>query len=73
MHDEKIYVSVGGLSFADVIYSGDFYSKGKDEYQVEFYDSYIEPLVMAEKYKVEILTDTIPSALHEQLEVVKDS
>ena len=26
MHDEKIYISVGGLSFADVIYTGDFYT-----------------------------------------------
>ena len=50
MHDEKIYISVGGLSFADVIYTYDFYesdSQGDDVYQVVFDDSYISPENMA--------------------------
>ena len=68
MHDEKIYVSVGGLSFADVIYTGDFYpseSQKNDGYQVVFDDSYISPIIMTLKYKVEVLTDSIPRTLHE--------
>ena len=76
MHDEKIYVSVGGLSFADVIYSGDFYSsesQNNDAYQVFFDDSYISPKIMALKYEVEVLTDSIPSTLHDQLVVVRDT
>ena len=76
MHDEKIYVSVGGLSFADVIYTGDFYaseSQTNDAYQVVFDDSYISPEIMALKYEVEVLTDSIPSTLHDQLVVVRDT
>ena len=74
MHDEKIYVSVGGLSFADVIYTGDFRATQVDDaYQVVFDDSYISPEIMASKYEVEVLTEVIPNALHEQLIVVRDS
>ena len=76
MHDEKIYVSVGGLSFADVIYTGDFYaseSQTNEAYQVVFDDSYISPEIMALKYEVEVLTDSIPSTLHDQLIVVRDT
>ena len=67
MHDEKIYVSVGGLSFADVIYTGDFHRSAShsDAYQVVFDNSYISPEIMAPKYEVEVLTDSIPGALHE--------
>ena len=42
-------------------------------YQVVFDEEYITPEVMAPKYQVEVLTDTIPNALHEQLIVVRDS
>ena len=66
MHDEKIFVSVGGLSFADVIYTGDFFaSQSNDNYQVIFDDSYISPEIMAPKYEVEVLTNSIPNTLHE--------
>jgi len=61
-------VSLGGLSFADVIYTQDFYpseSQGEDVYQIVFDEEYITPESMAPKYEVEVLTDTIPNALHE--------
>ena len=61
-------MSLGGLSFADVIYTQDFYpseSQGEDVYQVVFDEEYLMPEAMAPKYEVEVLADSIPNTLHD--------
>ena len=65
IHDGSIYVSVGGLSFADVVYSGEFKASPDDVFNLVFDDQYIEPADMLGSYKFEVLTSVIPDSLHD--------
>ena len=73
IHDGNIFVSVGGLSFADVVYSGEFPVMQNEIFNLVFDDQYIEPAGMVNSYKFEVLASVIPDSLHEQLVVVRDS
>ena len=73
IHDDNIYVSVGGLSFVDVVYSGEFRAEQGEAFNLVFDDNYIEPTTMINSYDYEVLTRVIPDTLHQQLVVVKDS
>ena len=73
MHDDSIYISVGGLSFADVVYSGEFPVMQDEIFNLVFDEQYIEPVAMVNSYKFEVLASVIPDSLHEQLVVVRDS
>ena len=73
IHDGSIFVSVGGLSFADVVYSGEFPVMQDEIFNLVFDDQYIEPAGMVNSYKFEVLASVIPDSLHEQLVVVRDS
>ena len=71
-----MYVTSGGLSFVDIIYTGEFYAKrGHTElFYVEFDIPYNKPGLFAHKYEYEILEiDTIPDNLINQLNVIRDS
>ena len=61
-----MYVTSGGLSFVDIIYTGEFYPKrGNTElFYIEFDIPYNKPGPFANKYEYEILEiDTIPDNL----------
>ena len=76
IHQQKIYVTSGGLSFVDIIYAGDFYPRGvmKDLFYVEFDRTYIQPWKIRDKYRYEVLPlDRLPERLITQLNVVRDS
>ena len=51
IHDGSIYISVGGLSFADVVYSGEFPVSQDEIFNLVFDDQYIEPAAMVSSYK----------------------
>jgi len=74
-HDDKIYVTSGGLSFVDIIYVGDFNKSMKQElFYIEFDTEYIKPKSISTKYQYEVLPiDTIPDNLLGQLNVIRDS
>ena len=36
MHDQRMYVTSGGLSFVDIIYAGEFNAGPTDQFQIEF-------------------------------------
>ena len=40
-HDNKVFVTSGGLSFVDIIYVGDFIPDQKEQFYIEFDKDYI--------------------------------
>ena len=77
MHDSRIYVSVGGLSFVDIIYSGRFIESdentinkvtGMRNYYLKFDEGYIKPSHLKEDYSYEVVsTQTSPAGRHNQI------
>lgn len=65
MHDQRMYVTSGGLSFVDIIYAGEFNAGPTDQFQIEFDTDYIYPSSASLDYRYEILptTDEIPASL----------
>ena len=55
MHDQKIYVTSGGLSFVDIIYAGEFNAGPFDSFQIEFDTDYIFPTSASVDYRYEML------------------
>ena len=64
IHDEKLFVSSGGLSFVDIIYTGDFHAGQGDQFYIEFDQNYIYPTTVSKNYRYEVIPfDTIPDSL----------
>ena len=64
IHDEKLFVSSGGLSFVDIIYTGDFHAGQGDQFYIEFDQDYIYPTSVSKNYRYEVIPfDTIPESL----------
>ena len=75
MHDQRMYVTSGGLSFVDIIYAGEFNAGPTDQFQIEFDTDYIYPASASLDYRYEILptTDEIPASLQNQIGVIRKS
>ena len=74
IHEEKLFVTSSGLSFTDIIYTGDFNAGHGDQFYIEFDQDYIYPRSMSKKYSYEVIPfDTIPLSLLSQLNVIRDS
>ena len=77
LHDKRIYVSIGGLSFADIVYSGAFHDFKQEtgdimpkrmDYFIEFDDTYTKPAEFKGKYSYEVLaTSMYPAGRHNQV------
>lgn len=77
MHDSRIYVSVGGLSFVDIIYSGTFIedeektqskATGMRNYYLVFDKEYAKPTNLKEDYSYEVVTtQTSPAGRHNEI------
>ena len=76
-HDDKVFVTSGGLSFVDIIYVSDFVPlMGKDEeFYIEFDYDYIEPWTIAKKYNYHVhhYSNGVPQSLITQLNIIRDS
>ena len=64
LHDDKLYITSGGLSFTDFIYAGDFIASPSDKFYIEFDVNYILPVNVSTRYSYEVLpVENIPENL----------
>ena len=64
IHDEKLFITSSGLSFVDIIYSGDFNAGQGDKFYIDFNQEYTFPTTVNSKYRYEVLPiDEIPTSL----------
>jgi len=43
IHDQRLYITAGGLSFIDIIFASDFIAGRSDEFYLDFETKYIFP------------------------------
>ena len=77
-HDDKVFVTSGGLSFVDIIYVGDFvpYLGKSEQFFIEFDYDYIQPWNLARRYGYTVHqyeNGGVPESLTTQLNIIRNS
>ena len=74
IHDQRLYLTAGGLSFVDIIYASEFIVGKFEWFYIEFDQTYTSPSSKHDEYRYERLSsEKIPEALLNQLRVIRDS